>query len=626
MAAILLAMAFPAAAGGAQPADLKRLSIEELMQIDVTITARREEPVGTAAAAVSVVTGDDIRRAGVTTIADALWLADGVHVARVHNGSWAISARGFNVTSANKLLVMVDGRTVYSPLFTGVFWNTLDYVLDDIDRIEVIRGPGAALWGANAVNGVVNIITRQARDTQGTYAAISGGPQDRGIVEMRHGAAAGTTYWRVYGKFADRAAQRLATGASSGDARQRGQVGFRIDGGSADFSRWMLKGDAFHSRDHFPDRSPGEFTDLGLQGRWSQALAPGSRVEVQTYYRREYRRVPAQLTHSVDIVDTDLQHVYTRPSRHDIVWGGGLRLHADRTHGGPVLRFEPDRRTYTLASLFAQDDVALWPARFYLTLGAKYEHNSFSGGEIQPNVRARLLMARDQVLWGAVSRAVRRPTRLDTDSRVFGPQGDLLIRGSDTFQAESLVAYELGYRIQPSSLLSVEATLFRHDISDLRSQDLPPEGPPIVIGNSLRGHSSGVELSANLQPGPGWRTRVSYTRLTTEISPQPGSRDVAGGTSEGNDPRHLFRVSSAVDLPHDLELNATLRAVGPLPNPPVPGYAELTLRLGWFVTPRIEVWGVGANLLHDRHPEFGAPLPTRVEFERTVRAGLAIRY
>src|SRR5687768_13975226 len=352
--ALAIAVLTSAAAAIEQPdqEDLKRLSIEQLMLIDVTTAGRRAEPVGTTPAAVSVISGEDIRRAGVTTIADAVQLADGVHVARFNNGTWAISPRGFNSNTANKLLVMVDGRTVYSPLFTGVFWNVLDYVLEDIDRIEVIRGPGAALWGANAVNGVINIITRHSRDTQGTLVSASSGNEDRFLTELRYGAAAGPVTWRAYGKFADRDAARLAGGSDSGDPRRHGQAGFRVDGGDANGARWLVKGDAFHSRDTFPDRPAGEFTDLNLQGRWSAPLAPASRFDVQSYYRREYRRVPRQLTHRIDVFDIEAQHAATMARRHAVVWGGGLRVNRDRTEGTRVLAFDPVGRTYPVANIF----------------------------------------------------------------------------------------------------------------------------------------------------------------------------------------------------------------------------------------------------------------------------------
>ena len=603
--------------------DLKRLSIEELMRIDVTTTSRQPQPVGTTAAAISVITGDDVRRAGATTIADALLLADGVHVARFNNGTWAISPRGFNANTANKLLVMIDGRTVYSPLFAGVFWNMEDYVLGDIDRIEVIRGPGAALWGANAVNGVVNIITRHSRDTQGTLASLAAGNEDSLLAEFRYGAAAGAMTWRAYAKVAARDDQRLASGAAADDGRRRGQVGFRLDGGAPSASSWMLKGDAFHSRDDLPDRPSGEFTELDVQGRWSAPLG-ASRLDLQSYYRREYRRVPQQLTHHIDVFDIDGQHTITIGRQHDVVWGGGVRVNRDKTHPSATLSFSPVSRVYPVANVFAQDDIALVADRFFLTVGAKYEHNAFSGGELQPNVRARVRLPRNQIVWGAVSRAVRRPTRFDDDIRVSLPSGVPLVLGSDTFVPESLVAGEIGYRAQPTALFSFDATVFVHHIDDLRSQDLPPTGFPLVVGNSLEGSVRGFEVSVNLQPVDWWRTHIGYTRLDTDISRPTGSRDVGGGVTEANDPDQFVGLRTSLDLPHRIEVDAMLRAVAALPNPAVPPYAELNLRAGWWITAHTEVWVAGQDLLHDRHPEFGTDIPTRTEFERSIRVGMTV--
>jgi iron complex outermembrane receptor protein len=606
---------------------LKLLSLEELMRIDVTTATRRAEPVGETAAAISVITGDDIRRSGVTTIADALLLADGVHVARFNNGTWAISSRGFNANTANKLLVMVDGRTVYSPLFTGVFWNTLDYILEDIDRIEVIRGPGATLWGANAVNGVVNIITRHTRDTLGTYASVSSGNEDPAITELRYGGTAGGAQtWRVYGKFAARDSQKFSTGGSSLDARRRGQAGFRLDGGAAGAATWLVKADAFQSSDDLADRADGEFTDLGLQARWSTPLANGSRLDVQSYVRHEYRRVPNQLTHRLDVVDVDAQHALTLAARHNVVWGGGARVNTDRTEATGTISFDPARRTYPMFSVFVQDEFAVVPERLSVTAGVKVEHNAFSGAETQPNVRARLLLPRGQVLWGAVSRAVRRPTRFDDDIQVASPGGVVLIRGADDFEAESLVAAELGYRVRPAAVVSADATLFVHRYADLRSQDLPAAGLlPLVVGNSLEGRSHGVELVLNVQPLTWWRTHLGYTWLDSSIVRPPGSRDVGGGATELNDPRHFAAARTSFDLPGNVELDAQLRAVASLPNPRVPAYAELNLRAGWMVTPRVEVSVTGHDLLHGQHPEFGSTVPRRVEYERSLRVGLALR-
>ena len=596
------------------------------MDIDVTTAQKRNEPVRFTPAAIVVLTNEDLRRAGVTTLADALQLVDGLYFARLNNAGWRIGARGLNGSTPNKLLVMIDGRAVYSSLFTGVFWNVVSYVLEDIERIEIIRGPGAALWGANAVHGVVNIITRHSRDTQGTYALFAVGNEDRAAVEVRHGGRTGASTWRVYAKVADRDDQRLASGTEAFDARRRGQVGFRIDGGSAQQSNWMLIGDFVHSREGFLERRDGEYTEVALQGRWSQPVSLTTRLDVQSFYRREYRRAPTQLTHAIDLFDVDAQHSGTLGARHNMVWGGGFRVSQDDTYGNSTLRFEPAQRTYALTSVFAQDEIALMPQRLFAIVGAKYEHNAFSGGEFQPNVRMRLLIGQRQMVWGAASRAVRRPTRLDEDVIVSGADGVVTLIGNPDFQPESVLATELGYRAQLSPALSLDATAFHHDISDLRSLDAPVGGGlPNMLANTLEGRTHGVELAANVQPRAWLRTHVSYTWMDTDIRRSPGSRDVGGGVTEANDPNHLFLLRTAVDLSRTVDFDAMFRASGALPLPALPGYSELNLRLGWRVTPHVELSVSGQDLLHSQHPEL-PPSASSTEIERAVRFGVALRY
>jgi iron complex outermembrane receptor protein len=627
--AVVLSLLGRAAAGAqsqSDPQDLKSLSVEQLMQIDVTLAARRPEPVGATAAAIQVITRDDIRRSGVTTIGDALTLADGLTVARLNNGTWAISARGFTATAANKLLVMVDGRTEYSPLFSGAFWNMVDYVLEDVDRIEVIRGPGATLWGANAVNGVINIITRHSRDTQGAYVSLASGTEDSALTDVRYGGAAGSATYRVYAKYAQRDGQVFNTGEAADNGRRRGQAGFRLDGSQTTGNTWLIKGDAFHSRDDVSADITGEFTGLALQGGWSRAFSNESGVNVQSYYRREYRRIPQQLTHYIDTFDFDLQHALTMARRHRVVWGTRYRVNADQTYPGTI-SFDPQATTYSVWNVFAQDEVAVRPDRLYLTAGLKVERNSFSGVDWQPNVRARLELRPRQMLWGAVSRAARRPTRLDVDVRARTADGVLVaVGGGESYRSEILVATELGYRVQPHPTVALDATVFAHQYDDLRSQELPPTGPPIVVGNTLEGTSRGLELAGTVQPAPAWRLHASYTYLNLSITRAAGSRDIGGGASEANDPRHQVAFRTSVDLTPQVELDALWRRVGELPNPRVPAYAELNMRLGWRVRPRVEVSLAGQDLLHDHHPEFGALAPRRFDVERSIRVGVAFRY
>jgi iron complex outermembrane receptor protein len=624
--AVILALAIgPAAAPPPQVAqDLKRLSLEELLNIEVSVVTREPEPVGTAAAAVSVITQDDIRRSGVTTIADALALADGVNVARFNSGTWAITARGFNGGTPNKLLVMVDGRNAFSPFFTGVFWNTIDYVLADIDRIEVIRGPGATLWGANAVNGVVNIVTRSSRDTRGTYVSAAAGNEDPGIVEVRHGGGSDATSYRAYAKAAMRGAQIFSDGLPADDGRRHGQAGVRVDAARG-ATQWLFKADAFHGRDDFPDRRAGEWTGLNAQVRMERQLSPSRRVQLQSYYQREYRNIERQLTHHVDTGDLDVHYASTH-ARHHFIAGGGVRVNRDNTHGSPMLHFAPQSRAYPVFSAFTQDEFAIRPRSIFLTAGVKVEHNAFSGANWQPNLRARWLLPRQQMVWAAVARAVRRPTRFDDDIRITTPAGLVLIEGSDDFESEEMVGWDVGYRARPARFMSFDVNVFGHRYGNLRSQEAPVTGVlPITIANTLIGRSRGMELSAMVQPATRWRLHGSYVLLDTEIRRAPGSRDVSGGVDEANDPNHLLTLRAAVDLTSNVDAHLWWRSVGALPDPAVPAYSELNARLAWRPTARLELALVGQDLVHGRHPEFGSADPRRIEFQRSLRATLSLR-
>lgn len=613
----------------AQPgqAELKRLSIEELMNLDVTLAARRPEPVAATPAAISVVTGEDIRRSGVTTIADAIALADSVHVARFNSGTWSIAARGFNAVTANKMLVMIDGRTVYSPLFTGVFWNAIDYLLEDIDRIEVIRGPGATLWGANAVNGVINIVTRHTRDTQGTFVQLGTGNEDPAIAEIRYGGTAGAATFRAFAKHVSRASQKFTDGSSAGDRRLRSQAGFRVDTGTPDTGNWMVKADVLATSNDFPDRDDAEFTVADVQARWVRALSPRSQLQVQTYLNHEDRSIPGQLAHRLTTVDLDLQQAFTA-ARHGVVWGGGVRRNSDTTDGTAVLSFDPASRVYPVWNLFVQDDIAVKPDRLYLTAGMKVEHNAFSGAEWQPSVRTRALLPRSQLLWAGVARAVRRPTRFEHDIIAATPTGIVVARGSDAVVAETLVATEVGYRLQPSPLFSADATVYFHSYDRLRSQEAPLGALPfpVVVGNTLNGSSKGIELGFNVQPADWWRIHATYTNLRVELSRDADSRDVGRGTSEANDPDELFGLRTSIDLPRNVEVDWRLRSVGALSNPVVPAFTELGFRIGWRPVQRLELSITGDDLLHDRHPEFNPTAQGYEEFERSVRGMVTVRF
>jgi iron complex outermembrane recepter protein len=608
----------PQEADTVEPTELKSLSIEELMEIDVTSVSRRSEQVSQAAAAVTVITSEDIRRSGVTSLPEALRLANALHVARVDSRTWAISARGFNISTANKLLVLIDGRSVYTPLFSGVFWDVQDVLLEDVDRIEVIRGPGATLWGANAVNGVINIITKSARQTQGGLVNAGAGNEERGFGALQHGGTLGErTWYRAYGKHRSIDALALASGGSAEDPLRMTQGGFRVDGERSDRDSFTLQGDLYQGESGELVRADTDVDGGNLLGRWTRRFSETSSLDLQIYWDRTHRRVPTQFEEHRDTWDMELQHrLPFGGGRHDLVWGLGYRVSADDVESTPVLAWVPGERSLDLFTVFAQDEISLVPDRLRLTLGARLESHEIAGTEVQPTVRVAWTPngSERQILWGAVSRAVRAPTRIDEDIRFLsGPV--VVLQGSSDFDFEKVVAYELGYRIQPRASTSVDFVSFYNVYDDLRSQERPTSGAPIpvTLGNNLNAETWGGELRINFQAAPWWRLYSSYNYFQKDLSLDPGSTDPTGGLSEGNDPDSRFALRSYMDLPGRLELDAWLRYVDQLPQPRIPAYTELDLRLGWRATDRLELSLVGQNLLHDQHAEFWTVVPKEVE-------------
>lgn len=615
----LLVLAGPSYAQDSDPQfaqNLKRLSIEELTQLDITTASRRIEPLARVASAVSVIRGEDIRRAGVANLAEALRLADGIEVARADNDTWAISARGFNIATANKLLVLIDGRTVYSPLFAGTFWSVQDVPLLNIDRIEVIRGPGGAVWGANAVNGVVNIITKSAADTKGTQVVLAAGTEERGIATVQYGGGGARFDYRAYAKVRARDAQVLATGVSADDPVKYGQGGFRFESRGRSRDSWHVQGDAYAGREGLFDRPDTHVSGSNVMGRWGRRSSGDRQFRAQVYFDRVYRRVARQFREVRNTVDLDLQQHFVA-GRHSVVVGGGWRGSKADDQGNAEFRFDPQMHFTTVAGVFAQDEIAL-PKRLALVVGSKFERNSFTGIEAQPNVRLRWTPTRRRTVWGAVSRAVRLPTRLDTDLKLTNPiSGGVTLTGRADFDAERVIAYEAGYRAELSPRASVDVATFSNVYDRLRSQEFPTlAGEPVTLSNMMNGKSWGADVSATMLVMPQWRVHTSYSYLRVTTSFDPGSRDRTQGFGEFNDPSHMLRLRSSIDLARGIELDSVFRAIARLPHPVVPAYAELDARIGWRASPSFEISLIGQNLLHARHPEFLPAGPMREEFQR----------
>ena len=646
---LLLAMVPPTARSEPllSPERLKRMSLEELLEIEVTSVSRRPEKLARVASSVQVITGEDIRRSGATSLPEALRLATNLDVARRNAHDWAISARGFNTELANKLLVMIDGRTVYTPLFSGVFWDRQNYLLEDVDRIEIISGPGGTLWGANAVNGVINIVTRTASETHGQYLEVGTGSQLDGAAAARYGGQiAPGIHFRVYGMYFDRDAEVLSTGASAHDEWDQRQGGFRVDAAASPNDTLTVQGDTYGGDERLVGGGVGSVSGSNLLGRWTRALADGAELGLQIYYDRTHLVQPVnaliinstefapagRLVDDLDTVDVDFQHHTRVGERHQVVWGLGYRGTHDVVHNAPALAFLPPRLDHDLYSGFVQDELTL-ASDWFLTLGTKIEHNEYTGLEYEPSARLQWNVDDDRLIWAALSRAVRMPSRVDRDFSQPAPDAPLVVlRGSPDFRSEVVVAAELGCRAEFGDSVSASLSLFHNDYSDLRSTGPTPVSLlPFVFENNLEGTSQGAELSIAWQVNGMWRLHGGMVWQEESLHVKPGSIDINNALNETADPAHHALLRSSLDLSNHFQLDTTLRRIGdrPVHSGPTPGhvpaYTELDLQLAWQPSDALELSIVGQNLLHDHHHEYGYPGAGQIEIERAVHAKLAWR-
>ncbi len=501
---------------------LKRLSLDQLMNIEVMSVSRRPEHLFETPSAIQVITQDDIRRSGATSLPEALRLASNLQVAQVDARQWAISARGFNSTTANKLLVLIDGRTVYTPLFSGVFWDVQDVLLSDVDRIEVISGPGATLWGANAVNGVINVITKDAKETGGLLVTGGGGSELRGLGSARYGGGLGAhANYRIYGKAFSRDATLLPNGQDTTDGWHMGQGGFRLDWEASAGDRLSLLSDWYGGRIAQP--SPGHIAVSGgnVIAKWAHPISAKSELTVQAYYDRTHRDIPGTFGEDLDIYDIDVQHRAAVHARHNVVWGAGYRLMNDRVVNTAALAFLPPHVARQWFTAFAQDEIALASDRLHVTLGTKIEHNDYTGFEIQPSGRVNWTFSPSRTLWAAISRAVRTPSRIDRELYAPG-QPPYYLAGGPDFRSENELAYELGYRHQQGALVLAFASFYSryHGLRSLEQVN-PPNPTPIVIANGQHGESYGAEATASYRITDDWQLHAGYTELRVHIWPNP---------------------------------------------------------------------------------------------------------
>ena len=642
-----------------EPLDFTKFSLEELKTVEIISASKRPEVVWDAASAVYVITQEQIRRSGATSIPEALRLAPGVHVARISATAWAVNIRGLNNQFAENLLVLMDGRSVYTHVFSGVFWDVQDTVMEDIERIEVIRGPGAALWGSNAVNGVINIITKNAYETQGGEAVALVGSEEQ-IASLRYGGKLGQqTSYRVYGKFFNRGELNSVAGSLTGatsnpqssDNWRSGRAGFRLDTAPANdvptagANTFSLQGVAYRNRydKEFERRSilfPTAPTSQGLQtddseatgfyllGRWQHAFSSDSNTSLQFYFdHAEKDYDPA--SGKVNTADLDFQHQLTVAKYHDIVWGLQYRFISDEFRKSTNFSMDPLDLNQNLWSAFIQDRIQLAPDLLTLTVGSKFEHNEFTGLEIQPSLRLMYTPLQQLALWTAVSRAVRNPSRLELHGRIsdelFLPAIDpdvpvmVNIQGNADLDAEKLTAYEFGLRLMPKPSLWFDVALFYNDYDDLigleQISGTPPTGPyDLTYANNTTGRAYGVEVAADWQVTPKWRLGSTYTYLNTQIDKNlVDDPNIAVLVSEGVNPRNVISIRSFLFVTPQIDFDLALRFVGSLPERNIDSYTVMDARLAWRPFPKLELSIVGQNLLEEGHAEFST-----LEVQRSV--------
>jgi len=627
VAALLAAPAFastqpPAGTAFAAQAlrELGELSIEELSQIEVTSASRRPEPLSEVTGAIYVITGDDIRRAGAATLAEALRLAPNLEVARINSQSYAISARGMNsVNASNKLLALIDGRSVYTPFFSSIFWDQQEVMLADIERIEVISGPGGTLWGANAMNGVINVVTKSSADTQGGLVDAKGGDFISRAAARWGGRLGESGTYRGYALGFVQDHTTRTDGSDAMDDWRGKQAGFRTDFG-ARADRFTVQGDAY---ENVIDTPGGRRSGGNVLGRWMRQLADGASLQLQAYYDQQRRNDVAATgggsSARTRTIDVEAEHVFTWRDVHRIVWGGGYRNWDDRfvNTANPFV-LVPESERLSLTNLFAQDTIALRDD-LRLVLGSKFEYSTFTGWAVMPNVRLGWQADARNFIWGAVSRAVRSPSRLERDLTAPG-----IVDLSPGFDSEKLIAYEAGWRSQLAKNATLSVSAYYNDYTDLRTTSPDPVTVlPVKFGNGWEGHTYGVDVWGSYSPFSWWRIDPGLTLLRKHFHLKPGEADIAGiQTVLGHDPNHQVFVKSYMDLPQGFELYIGLRQIGSLPDIGVPSYFEVDVRLGWRVTPALELSLTGNNLVHARHAE--QTQPPILEIPRSWFAG--VRY
>ncbi len=610
-------------------------SFAELSETYVTTVTKKPEIQFKTASSISVVTQEDIRRSGATSIPEALRYTPGINVAQIDSNRWAISSRGFNRQYSNKLLVLIDGRSIYTPVFSGVFWDIQDTVLADVDRIEVIRGPGATIWGSNAVNGVINIITKKAQNTQGTYASLLYGNQEDGTLELRHGGQINNeTFYRVYSKALGKdELTNLADQTGNDDQWKQYKVGFRVDSDLPSNTEWNLSGELYSGDLDQTQNFPGLITPavtasvsesektqgFHLLGNWEKQGFE-THQKIQSYI--DYHERDSDNLLKLQALTFDINYHNTRKlnSKNELIWGLGYRHIRDSlesrtlSNGQSYLEYFPDDISGNIYSGFVQNEYKAIPDVLHFIVGAKIEHHYFTDFEFQPNARFAWYPSNKQTVWGAVSRAVRTPTIAEQSISLIAastPGGFVRLAGNSDYKSEDLTAFELGHRYKATQKLAFDTSVFLNIYDNLRTFEpgvspFPSTGTiaALITENFGSGEAYGFEIEAKYVPLKNWSLTANYSYIDLALHADKKSNDTSIPDEELKTPEQQFSLLSRVNLPNNFELDTNFSFVDELEAFDIPSYTRFDTRLGWKPREGIEVSLVGLNLLKPSHPEF----------------------
>jgi len=653
--ALLVALSVSTAAWASPSPDPTWLSLEELMGIEISSAAKRPQRLSDAATAIYAIGREEIRRSGATSLPELLRTVPGVQVSRIDGSRYAVSIRGFSSRYSGKLLVLQDGRTLYNPLFSGTYWEAQDVLLEDVERVEVIRGSGGTLWGANAVNGVINIITRQARDTQGTFVEARGGSLESGVAVRQGGKLGEDGHFRAYAKLDKHDPLETPTGSDAHDAWDQKRAGFRADLAPRLDDKFTVQGDVYETRaqqsallmspitlkeSFVPDTATSK--GANLLARWEHQIGPQENWQVQAYVDHTQLDDVVEKQRA-DTIDLEWQHRLPLTASQDLTWGLGLRHVRESIDGGFTVSMVPNKRNLTLYSGFVQDEIRL-KEDLHLTLGTKLEHNDYTGFEAQPSARMQWRATPNDHFWTAVSRSVQTPSMASTaaDARVgsvpvavpgLGTVNAVLnVLGHPDLQSEVMISREIGYRGQFGPDVNVDVAAFYNTYDDLvsRERGMPSMAPYLVIpmnfDNLMAGKTYGFEVAGNWQVSPEWRLHGSYSWLKMKLNAKAGGQGIVGFGAAGSSPQHMVQLHSLHNLGRQLELDAALyfssglnfdTAKGPKT---VDRYTRFDLRLGWRPSSNVEVSLIGRNLLQKRHAEYHADDVTASEIPRSLMA------